>query len=42
MLAKRREELAEAKEKLAGESARGGLKMEQQNLLSKIKDFFKL
>ena len=42
MLAKRRVELAEAKEKLAGESAARGLVTEQQDLLSKIKDFFSL
>lgn len=41
-LAKRRLELAEAKEFLAGESAARGLVTEQQDLLSKIKDFFKL
>jgi small-conductance mechanosensitive channel/CRP-like cAMP-binding protein len=41
MLAKRRVELAAAREKLAGEAA-AGLKSEEQNLLSKIKDFFKL
>jgi len=42
MLAKRRMELAEAREKLAGESLARGLVTEQQDLLSKIKDFFKL
>ena len=42
MLAKRRVELAAAREKLAGESALLGLKTEQQNLLSKIKDFFSI
>lgn len=41
-LARRRGELAEAREKLAGESAEKGLVKEQQHLLSKIKDFFKL
>lgn len=41
MLAKRKVELAAAREKLAGEAA-AGLKAEEQNLLSKIKDFFKL
>ena len=42
ILAKRRMELAEAREKLAGESLARGLVKEQQDLLSKIKDFFKL
>ena len=42
LLAKRRVELAEAKEKLAGESVQAGLNTEQQNLLSKIRDFFSL
>ena len=42
LLAKRRIELAEAKELLAGESEARGLATEQQDLLSKIKDFFKL
>lgn len=42
MLAKRRVELAAAKKTLAGENALQGLKTEQQDLLSKIKDFFKL
>ena len=42
MLAKRRLELAQAKELLAGEAAPAGLNTEQQNLLSKIKNFFKL
>jgi len=42
ILAKRRMELAEAREKLAGESLARGLVTEQQDLLSKIKDFFKL
>lgn len=42
ILAKRRMELAEAREKLAGESLARGLATEQQNLLSKIKDFFSL
>jgi small-conductance mechanosensitive channel/CRP-like cAMP-binding protein len=41
-LAKRRVELAEARERLDGESAARGLKTEQQDLLSKIKHFFKL
>jgi len=42
MLAKRRLELAEAKEIMAGEGAVQGLQREQHNLLSKIKNFFKL
>lgn len=42
MLAKRRMELAEAREKLAGESLARGLVTEQQDLLSKIKEFFSL
>ncbi len=42
LLAKRRLELDKAKEKLAGESALAGLKTEQQNLLSTIRDFFSL
>jgi CRP-like cAMP-binding protein len=42
MLAKRRLELAQAKELLAGDGATAGLKTEQQNLLSKIRGFFKL
>lgn len=42
MLARRKLELAEAKELLAGTSAPGGLKTAQQDLLSKIKNFFKL
>jgi len=42
ILAKRRMELAEVKELLAGEQAPAGLKKEQQDLLSKIRDFFKL
>ncbi len=42
MLAKRRIELDAAREHLAGESAAQGFNSEQQNLLSKIKDFFKL
>jgi len=41
MLAKRRVELAAAREKLDGEAA-AGLKREEQNLLSKIRSFFKL
>lgn len=42
MLAERRVELAEAKEFMAGNSAAPGLKTVQQDLLSKIKNFFKL
>lgn len=42
MLAKRKVELAAAREKLAGEDAASGLKSEEQNLLSKIKGFFNL
>ncbi|MCX5786560.1 MAG: mechanosensitive ion channel family protein [Elusimicrobia bacterium] len=42
MLAERRLELAEAKERMAGESAAHGLGTEQQDLLSKIKNFFRL
>ena len=41
-LARRRVELAEAKEHLDGDSAARGLKTEQRDLLSKIKNFFKL
>ncbi len=40
LLAKRRLELAEVKEKLAGDAALLGLKKEEQDLLSKIKGFF--
>ncbi|PIS47547.1 MAG: hypothetical protein COT17_02905 [Elusimicrobia bacterium CG08_land_8_20_14_0_20_51_18] len=42
ILAKRRVELAEAREKLAGENAARGLAAEQHNLLSKIRFFFNL
>jgi len=42
LLAKRRVELAEAKEHLAGEHAARGLVTAQQDLLSKIRDFFSL
>jgi small-conductance mechanosensitive channel/CRP-like cAMP-binding protein len=42
LLAKRRVELAAAKEHLAGESAARALGSEQRDLLSKIKNFFKL
>lgn len=42
LLAKRRLELAEARQLLAGENAARGLVKEQQDLLSKIKDFFSL
>ncbi len=42
MLAKRRVELAAAREHLAGESAAQGFSSEQRDLLSKIKNFFKL
>jgi small-conductance mechanosensitive channel/CRP-like cAMP-binding protein len=42
ILAKRRVELAEARELLAGDKAAGVLGMEQKNLLSKIKNFFRL
>ncbi len=42
MLAGRRVELAEAKEKMAGEVAARGQAAEEQDLLSKIKDFFSL
>lgn len=42
ILARRRSELAEAKELLAGEQAAGGLGQAQKNLLSKIKNFFRL
>jgi len=42
MLAERRVELAEAREKMAGESAARGLGLEQRNLLSKIRNFFNL
>ena len=42
LLAKRRVELDKAKEFLAGESAARALVTEQQDLLSKIKDFFNL
>lgn len=40
LLAKRRVELNEAKERLAGDAAALGLKKEEQDLLSKIKNFF--
>lgn len=42
LLAKRRVELDAAKEKLAGDAAARGLKREEQDLLSKIKDFFRI
>jgi len=42
LLASRRVELAEAREHLDGESSARGLKTVQQDLLSKIKNFFKL
>jgi len=42
LLAKRRMELAEVKEKLAGDAAAQGLRKEEQDLLSKIKDFFRI
>lgn len=42
MLARRKVELAAAREKLAGDASGAALKSEEQNLLSKIKDFFKL
>jgi small-conductance mechanosensitive channel/CRP-like cAMP-binding protein len=42
LLAKRRVELAKAKEILAGEHAARSLVTEEQDLLSKIKDFFSL
>ncbi len=42
MLAKRRVELDAAKEKLADEAASSGYKAEEQNLLSRIKYFFKI
>lgn len=42
LLAKRKLELADAREKLAGDDFSRGLKSEEQNLLSRIKDFFKL
>lgn len=42
ILAKRRMELAAVKEKLDVDAAARGLKTEQQDLLSKIKEFFKL
>ena len=41
IMAKRRLELSAAREKLAGDAA-AGLKSEEQNLLSRIRDFFKL
>jgi len=40
LLAKRRLELTEAKEKLEGDASAKGLKKEEQDLLSKIKNFF--
>jgi small-conductance mechanosensitive channel/CRP-like cAMP-binding protein len=42
LLASRRVELAEARERLDGEKAARGLGLGQRDLLSKIKDFFKL
>jgi len=42
MLAKRRLELAKAKERLAGEMAAAGMGLAQRDLLSKIRNFFRL
>lgn len=42
LLAKRRIELDAAKAKLAGDAAAAGLRSEEQNLLTKIKDFFRI
>jgi small-conductance mechanosensitive channel/CRP-like cAMP-binding protein len=42
MLASRRVELAAARERLAGEAAAAGLGLAQKDLLSKIRNFFKL
>jgi CRP-like cAMP-binding protein len=41
LLAKRKLELADARDKMAGEAG-SALKNTEQNLLSKIRDFFKL